>query len=191
MGPVSATIIVEAPRERVFELISDLAARPAFTDHFTSELHLEQVRTNGPGAAARFRVDAPGNRYWMETVIDGADPPRRIEEVGRGGRADRIPMLTTWELAPEPGRTSWDLVERPDGAAWEEVEGPDSTTEVKVTFRTEPSRLADRAKEVLAPGGRRWHRRQWKRALRRLKDAVEGGEPVERVRLAGGDRVPS
>jgi len=48
------------------------------------------------GAAARFRVTQPG--FWMETVIEEASPPYRILERGRGGRLDRIPILTGWEL---------------------------------------------------------------------------------------------
>ena len=76
MGPVSTSITVDAPRERVFGFLLDLANRPAFTDHFMSELRLERVDSSGVGAAARFRVHPPAARMWMETVIEGAERPQ-------------------------------------------------------------------------------------------------------------------
>ena len=59
MGPISLTTTIDAPRERVFDLIVDLARRPAWTDHFLSDYRLERIPPVGEGAAARFRIDAP------------------------------------------------------------------------------------------------------------------------------------
>ncbi len=165
MRPVSATITIDAPRERVFEFLSDLANRPAFTDHFMSEFRLERVASSGVGAASRFRVRPPGGRMWMESVIEGMEPPHRIYERGRGGRSDRIPARTAWEL----------------------TEGPGETTRVTVMHWTEPSHRIDRLKEWL--GAARWWRRRWGRALRHLKDVLESGRPIERVHIGGVDRV--
>jgi uncharacterized protein YndB with AHSA1/START domain len=166
MGPVSATAMIDAPRERVLELLTDLSVRPAITGHFVDEYRLERLEPTGVGAAARFRIPARG--LWMETVIAEIEAPHRVLERGRGGRLDRIPISTVWEL----------------------VEGPSpGSTEVTVTFVMEPQTLADRAK----PTGRaeRWFRRQWNRSLASLRDLAESGEPPPHVLVAGADRIPS
>jgi uncharacterized protein YndB with AHSA1/START domain len=164
MGPISVKTLIDAPRERVYEFLCDLANRPSFTDHFVSEFRLERLESSGVGAAARFRITEPG--FWMETVIEEALPPHRILERGRGGRLDRIPILTGWELI-EP---------RAHGC------------EVTVSFSTEPSHLLDRLRERL--GAERFYRRQWSIALSRLKGLIESGRPVARVVVAGGARLP-
>ncbi len=165
MGPVIAETSIDAPRERVFEAIADLAYRPLFCDHFIEDFHLERLESSGAGAAARFRVDLKRFPIWMETVITELDPPHRIVETGRGSRADRMPIGTAWEL----------------------VEGPAATTEVTVTFWADAESHADAAKGRL--GADRWYRRQWKRALERLRDRLEQGEPLEPVRVAGASRI--
>jgi uncharacterized protein YndB with AHSA1/START domain len=165
MGPISVSTMIDAPRERVFEVLVDLANRPAFTDHFIAELRLERIESSGVGAAARMRVRRRGT--WMETVIDEVSPPHRIHERGRGGRLDRIPMATLWEL----------------------VEGPAaSTCVVRITFVTEPEQLLDRLRERL--GAERFYRRSWSTTLSRLKDLIETEGPVARVVVAGGARLP-
>jgi uncharacterized protein YndB with AHSA1/START domain len=165
MGPVSATISIDAPREEVFEVVADLARRPAFCDHFIDEYRLQRLESTGVGAAARFRTDAPRFGIWMESVIDRLEPPHLLVERGRGARADRMPI----------------------GIAWELVEAAGATTEVTVSFWTEPSNPFDRLRERLGSG--RWYRRQWKRALVRLRDLVESGEPIDRLRVAGASRA--
>ena len=165
MGPVSADISIDAPRERVFDLLCDLASRPAFTDHFLRDYRLERFESAGVGASARMRIAKP--RLWMETVIVEADRPYRIAESGNGGRLDRIPILTAWEI----------------------VEGPASPTSVvTVRFGTEPTHPVDRLRELRF--GERFYRRQWSTALSRLKEILESGRPAERVVIAGGARMP-
>jgi uncharacterized protein YndB with AHSA1/START domain len=164
MGPVSATTTIDAPRERVCDLICDLSARPAFTDHFLSEYRLERLDPVGVGAAARFRLGDSGR--WLETVIVAVEAPHLVREEGRGGRGDRVRTYTVWEL----------------------VEGPaPGICEVTVTFWTESNRTLDRVKDPLGSG--RWFGRQWRRALARLKEAVESEAPIERVVVAGADRL--
>jgi carbon monoxide dehydrogenase subunit G len=167
MLPVSVSASIDVPRERVFSFLSDLADRPGFTDHFIDGYHLERIPSSGVGAAARFRVGPATARIWMETVIEELEPPYLINERGRGGRLDRIPVFTGWAL----------------------LAGAGSTTELTLTFWTEPSHPLDRLRERL--GARRWYRRNWSRSLRRLKQRLETGESIEPARVAGEDRVPT
>ena len=120
----------------------------------------------GPGASARFRIRDSG--VWLDTVIEAVERPHLIREHGYGGRSNRVPAFTVWELA----------------------EGPASSgCEASVTFWTEPANPIDRARELLGPS--RAFRRDWQRALARLKELVEGDRPVPRVAVAGADRIPS
>jgi uncharacterized protein YndB with AHSA1/START domain len=166
MGPVSAEVEIDLPRERVFETVGDLATRPVFTDHFLTEFKLTRLEASGVGAGARFRVEGPLRSVWMDTVIVAQEEPFRVVEEGRGGRANRIPTHTVWELK----------------------QGPGSLTAVRVSHWTEPSNPIDRALEIVS-GGSLWQGRGWRRALQRLREALEseraGGE---RVAVAGGNR---
>lgn len=165
MGPVGAEIEIDAPRERVFATIADLARRPSFTDHFLSDFHLTRIESSGVGAGARFRVASPLRSVWMDTAIAVLEQPHRIVERGRGGRANRIPATTVWEL----------------------TEGSGSLTRVRVSHWTEPSNPLDRALEALA-GNSISAQRGWREALRRLRDQLEsdraGPAPVA---VAGGN----
>ena len=167
MGPLSLSTDIDAPRERVFDLICDMSVRQSWMDHFVSDFRLERIPAAGVGAAARFRVDAPGGIRYMETVISEADRPHRIVEHGRGGPLDRIPIRAVWELKGGEG----------------------SVTRLVLTFWTEPSGIFDRLR---GRRGGRWWRRRWKRALRRLQELVESGaELTERAEIAGRDRTPT
>jgi uncharacterized protein YndB with AHSA1/START domain len=166
MRPVSASIAIDAPRERVFDLLCDLAIRPAFTDHFMTDYRLERVDPVGVGAGARFRLRGSG--AWLDTVIEEVERPHLIREQGRGGRSNRVPVFTVWELVE---------------GAW--PEGCDAS----ITFWSETELAVDKARELL--GGSRQFRRDWKRALARLKQIVEAEEPVQRVAVAGADRLPA
>jgi uncharacterized protein YndB with AHSA1/START domain len=169
MGPVSAELAIDVPRRRAFDFIGDLANRPAFTDHFISDFHLSRVASSGVGAGARFRFYAPPQAIWMDTVIEELEPPHRISERGRGGRFNRIPSATEWEL----------------------TEGSGSLTTVRVVYWTEPSHPIDRAKEVLGAASV-WYSRDWQAALRRLRDLLESHpEGGRRVGIAGGNRQPT
>jgi uncharacterized protein YndB with AHSA1/START domain len=166
MGPISAEIEVDAPRERVFELIADLSARPSFTDHFLSDLHLTRLEPIGIGAGARFRVNAPLRSPWEDTTIVELDEPFRIVEQGQGGRVNRIANHTVWELTVGTG----------------------SLTKVRFSHWTEPSNPLDRAVEVLSAGSIS-QQRGWRRALRRLRDNLEAERvEVDRIAVAGGNR---
>ena len=165
MGPISVKRSIDAPRERVFDLLCDLANRPAFTDHFITEYRLERLESYGVGAAARMRVAR--RHVWMETAIVEVSSPHRILERGGSGRLDRVPTTTGWEIIDGPGG---------------------SGCEVTLSFWTEPSSRLDRLRDKL--GAERFYRRQWSTALSRLKELIESGESPERVVVAGGDRAP-
>jgi hypothetical protein len=166
MGPVSTEISIDAPREEVFDFICDLSRRPAWTDHFVSDYRLQRVEPAGEGAAARFRVGAPGGLDRMDTTIARTERPHRIDEHGTGGRFNRIGVRAVWELEGGEG----------------------SPTEVRLTFWTEPPDLFHRLRGIRGPG---WWRRRWKRALRSLREVLESPErPVPAVIAAGGDRQP-
>jgi uncharacterized protein YndB with AHSA1/START domain len=166
MGPIRAEVEIDAPRERIFELIDDLSLRPSFTDHFLSDFHLTRIDPRGVGAGARFRVDAPLRKIWGDTTIVEQEEDAKIVEAGSGGRANRIRTHTVWELTGGTGRL----------------------TALTVVHWTEPTNPLDRALEV-ASGGSFWQERAWREALCRLREMIESDRPVgERIAVAGGNR---
>jgi uncharacterized protein YndB with AHSA1/START domain len=165
MGPVSAEIEIDVPREQLFAVISDLSLRPSFTDHFLSGFHLTRIDGRGVGAGARFRAHGPLRKVWMDTTIVSMEEPHRIVERGLGGRGNRIPNHTVWELRESSG----------------------SLTAVRVAHWTEPTAV-DRGLELLSAGSL-WQARGWRQALRRLRDNLESDQPpAERIAVAGGNR---
>ena len=165
MGPVSASIPIDVPRERAFGFLADLANRPSFIGEFLDEYRLQQLASVGVGAAARFRVRHP--RLWMESAIDELDPPYRIFERGRGSRLSRMPIFTVWEV----------------------TEAGANGCEVRVVHWTEPSSPLDRIADH-RPGRARSNRRRLAASLAQLKQALEADQTPQRVAVAGGDRVP-
>lgn len=165
MGPISAAIEIDVPRQRAFETIADLALRPSFTDHFLSDYHLTRIEPTGVGAGARFRVALAPRQVWMDTSIVELEAPHKVVERGRGGRANRIPSHTVWEL----------------------VDGTGSLTRVSVAHWTEPRNPLDRALETMSGAAFR-QERAWREALRRLRDLLESGVASERrLAVAGGN----
>jgi uncharacterized protein YndB with AHSA1/START domain len=165
MGPVSAEIEIDAPRERIFEAIADLARRPSFTDHFLFDFHLTRIESRGVGAGARFRVANPLRDVWMDSAIAALAPPHKVVEKGWGGRANRIPTTTVWEL----------------------LEGPGSLVTVRVSHWSEPANPLDRGLETLSAAAF-WQERGWRGALRRLREQLESSvAPEATLALAGGN----
>lgn len=166
MGPISAEVEIDAPREAAFELISDLARRPTYTDHFLAGFRLTRIEARGIGAGARFRVKAPLRSPWEDTTIVELDAPFKIVERGAGGRSNRIPTHTVWEI--EPGRAGM--------------------ARVRVTHWTTPKEPVDMLVEALSFGAR-YQQKSWKKAVNRLRDILEAeGSGGERIAVAGGNR---
>jgi Activator of Hsp90 ATPase homolog 1-like protein len=166
MGPVVAEIEVEASREAAFELLTDLGRRPNFTDQFLIGYRLTRIEARGIGAGARFRVKAPLRSPWEDTVIVELNAPNRIEERGMGGRVNRIPNHTVWEIEPSKA----------------------GMIRIRVTHWTEPKEPIDKLVESLSFGAH-FQRKGWDGALKRLRDLLESGVPGgERIAVAGGNR---
>jgi uncharacterized protein YndB with AHSA1/START domain len=164
MDPVTVSIIVDRPREQVFDYLQDIANHPEFTDHYLRDWHLTRIDSVGRGAGARFRVKAPGARFaWGDATFVEVDRPYRIVEVGRTGKGNRVRTLGVYELAP----------------------GTAGTTRVRFTIETEPATLSDRLLEGF--GARFWLRRQNAHAMRRLRTILESDVGRgRRVTVAGG-----
>ncbi len=164
MDPVSVSIVVGRPREEVFDYLRDIANHPEFTDHYLSDFHLTRENSIGRGAGARFRIDAPFQRFsWAGVSFIEVERPWRIVEAGRAGKFNRIRLMTVFTLEPHAG----------------------GTTHVELTTETVPATISDRIGEAL--GARGWTRRQNKRALRRLRSILEEGKGRgARATVAGG-----
>jgi uncharacterized protein YndB with AHSA1/START domain len=161
---VTVSILIDAPRERVFDYLQDIANHSEFTDHYLRDWHLTREDSVGVGAGARFRVAVPANRFsWADVTFAEVEQPHRIVEIGRGGKDNRVRTLGVYELAPDAG----------------------GTTRVRFTLQTQPYTLADRLMESL--GARSWIKRQNRKALRRLRSIIESGEGRgARVTVAAG-----
>lgn len=164
MRQVTVDVHISAPREEVFDFVGDLAARPAYTDHYQGDYRLARLNPYGLGAASRFQLDAPFAKEYAELSIVEFERPRRIVEELRVGRRGRNRSVAVYEFFAEAG----------------------GLTHVELTTYSEPATLVDRLKEIGAAG---WVKRQTKLALERLRLIFE--EPPEgdlaRATVAGFD----
>jgi hypothetical protein len=163
LDPVTVSTTIGRPREAVFEYLADVANHPEFTDHFLVDWHLTREDSYGRGAGARFRVEAPLQRFdRADITLAEVEPPYRILGLGRGGKYNRVRITTVYTL----------------------TEGAGGSTEVEMTTETEPLLLSDRLMEAL--GTKRWYRRKAGRAMRRLRSILEEGEERgQRATIAG------
>ena len=163
MDPVTANVLIDRPREEVFDYLADIANHAEFNDHYLVDWHLTRENSYGKGAGARFRIKAPLARFaWGDMTFADVQPPYRIVEHGRSGKFNRVRMLGTYTVTP----------------------GPSGTTIVEYTFETEPVLLSDRLMEMF--GGRSWTRRQTAKALRRLRRILEENrDRGQRATVAG------
>lgn len=162
MRPVRAHVTISAPREQVYDLVVDLAARVAWCDHYQTDYNLTRPRSAGVGAAARFHAKVPRSKTWVEVSIVEASAPRVIREKLRLGRLGRTPGFVEYTFEPLGGATRVELV------LW-----------------TEPATRLDAFKESL--GARRWLKRQVKVSLSRLRKIFEEQHeaPLARATIAG------
>ena len=170
MRPVTVSCVVDAPRERVFDYLADIANHAEFSDHFIDRCRLTRLESRGVGAAARFRlgsgpalpVVSPLAAQWVEIVIEALDPPHRVLTEGTTGRIGRIPIAGEYLL------TAHDH----------------GMTRVSYRFSSEPANRVDRLREAL--GGRSWATRKLRRSLRRLRSILEERDSAVANPLAAG-----
>src|ERR687888_1772070 len=123
MDPITAHVVIDRPREEVFDYLADIANHPEFTDHFLKEWRLTRIESSGRGAGARFRIDAPCDRFgWGDMTFIEVERPHRIVAAGRAGKFNRNKTWTEWTLDPN---------------------GPNSTV-VEVTTESVPALPTDR-----------------------------------------------
>jgi uncharacterized protein YndB with AHSA1/START domain len=163
MRPTTVSCTIDAPRERVFDYLSDIANHAEFTDHFLKDFRLQRLDSRGAGAAAAFRIGFPLSRLWAEVVMTEVERPHRIALEGRTGRIGRVGLSAVYLLTLHGG----------------------GMTRVELTVASEPATRTDALRESL--GGRLWLKISCRSALRRLRFVLEEGEPSARaVRVAAG-----
>jgi uncharacterized protein YndB with AHSA1/START domain len=172
MRPLTVSAVIDAPRERLFDYLVDVANHAEFTDHFLKDFRLERLASRGVGASASFRVEAAAARLplarplfglWGEIVITSVEPPYRIWIDGHAGRLGRVALAIEYRLV---------------------LDG-DDMTKVELTFASEPAKRSDALREAL--GARPWLRAKLRTALRRVRSILEEGEPsAHAVRVAAG-----
>jgi uncharacterized protein YndB with AHSA1/START domain len=151
MDPITASVTIDRPREEVFEYLADIANHQEFSDHYLKQWRMLRVETYGRGAGARFKIDAPLDRFgWGDMTFVEVEPPFRIVAAGRAGKFNRNQTWTEWTLEPSGERT----------------------TRVSVTTESVPALPTDKLMEALT-GRRGWFKRGMKRSLRRLQSILE------------------
>ncbi len=169
MDPVTNTVLIDRPREEVFEYLADVANHLEFSDHYLRDFRVTREDTYGYGAGARFRLDMPGNRFgFAEFTVIELRRPARIVMAGRASKYNRTRVLWDFELDEDHG-----------------------STEVRLTTETVPGLLSDRLAEGLFLT-RGWFKRNQGKALRRLRSILEEGRGRgARATIATGPRKPA
>jgi uncharacterized protein YndB with AHSA1/START domain len=151
VDPVVVTATIARTREEVFDYLADIANLPEFAGDYVKDLRLTRVDSVGAGAGARYRLEAPLNRFsWADMTYVRVERPYRIVAVGRGGKFNRIETTTIWTLEPIGG----------------------NATRLEVMTETVPPLLTDKLMEAVT-GFRGWTRRRLGRSVRRLQEILE------------------
>jgi uncharacterized protein YndB with AHSA1/START domain len=168
VDPLTVETTIARPREEVFEYLADIANHAEFTDHFMVDWRLTREDTYGEGAGARWKMKIPFNRFpWGDLTLVELERPRKIVEVGRTGKYNRIRTLGVYELERAAG----------------------NSTRVRFTFETQPKFLSD--KLIESTGGRSM-RRKLSKSMRRLRSILEEDhDRGTRPTIAGGPRKPA
>jgi uncharacterized protein YndB with AHSA1/START domain len=154
VDPINASVTIDRPRDEVFAYLADIANHPEFSDHYLKDWRLTRIDSVGRGAGARFRVDAPCQRFgWSDVTFVEVERPHRIVALGRGGKYNRIKITAIWTLDVAPG----------------------GGTEVEYMVESEPALPTDRLMESLT-GQRGWLKRKVRKGLRRLQSILEENE---------------
>lgn len=153
--------VISASCDDVFDVVSDLSRRPAFTDHYMKDFRLARSNPRGSGASARFLLDRRLFDERGEIRITELERPRRMAEEGRIGRRGRSTLAAVYELEPTDGGCR-----------------------IEVTTSTVATTGVDRFRQR---GLRRWVRRATKKSLDRLRRLIEepASGPPQQVTVAG------
>jgi uncharacterized protein YndB with AHSA1/START domain len=163
MDPVNAHVLIDRPREEVFDYLVDIANHPEFSDHYLTDWHLTRIDSVGRGAGARFKMDAPRDRYaYGDMTFIEVERPHTIVAAGRSGKFNRNKTWTTWTLSPS-------------GKA----------TRVEVTTESEPALPTDKLVEAFTRR-RAWTKRGLSKSLRRLQSILEEGIDRGKRATVGG-----
>lgn len=98
MPTVSASAIIPAGRESVFDFIADYRNIPRLQPHFASARLVSQV-DKGTGAVVALDGRFHGMPMRAQNRIIAYDPPKRMVSISEGSVMSR----STWELQPYPG----------------------------------------------------------------------------------------
>jgi len=159
MHPVTANVLIDRPREEVFDYLADIANHQEFSDHYLKEWRLTRVDSVGRGAGARFKIDAPLDRFgWGDMTFIAVERPHKIVAAGRAGKFNRNKTWTTWTLTPS-------------GKA----------TQVEVTTESEPALATDKFLNTVLRR-RAWMKRGLRKSLNRLQGILE--EDLDRGKRA-------
>jgi uncharacterized protein YndB with AHSA1/START domain len=162
MRPFTCSVTIDAPRERVFEYLEDVANHAEFSDHYLKDFRLERLESRGVGAGARFRI-AFGKSLWGEITIAALEPPHRIVLRGETARLGRVAIEAVYTLTDY---------------------GQDMTR-LEYELSTAPASRTDDLRAAL--GGRFWLKHQTRKALSRLAALLEETHPSSHaIRVASG-----
>ena len=153
MRPFTVGITIDAPRERVFEYLADVANHIEFSDHYLKDFRLERLNSSGLGAAASFKFSL-GSARWGEIVIADLERPYRIVLEGQTGRIGRVKTRAVYTLTPYAS----------------------DMTRLEYEVSSTPATKIDELRATL--GGRAWLKLQSRKALRRLAKVLEDGRPT-------------
>jgi uncharacterized protein YndB with AHSA1/START domain len=154
VDPVNVSVTIDRPREEVFAYLADIANHAEFSDHYLKDWRLTRINSVGRGAGARFKIDAPFQRFsWADITFVVVEPPHRIVAVGRGGKFNRIKTTAIWTL---------------DTAR-------NGGTEVELMIESEPPLPTDRLMEAVSRQ-HSWFKRKARKAMRRLQAILEEDE---------------
>jgi uncharacterized protein YndB with AHSA1/START domain len=150
MDPVTANVLIDRPREEVFDYLADIANHQEFSDHYLKEWRLTRVDSVGRGAGARFKIDAPLDRFgWGDMTFIDVQRPHKIVAAGRSGKFNRNKTWTTWTLSPSG-----------------------KSTQVEVTTESETTLATDKFLETVLRR-RGWMKRGLRKGLRRMQAILE------------------
>jgi uncharacterized protein YndB with AHSA1/START domain len=108
MGGVRFSIAIDAPRERVFELLADVPAHPTWANP-KAKMSMEQTAGSGPGPDAVYRSSAVfvGKPVSADISVVTYEKPGRFairSEQHQDGKKD-VWYLNDYTLAPEGSGT--------------------------------------------------------------------------------------